>query len=376
MQLKNYKLSTIGTCVTIIIGKAIGIGLSCSQDLPIGARIGIICATAVCSVIASILVSVVLTFYNKHKINKLYTTLTEAKQAKLEDIPLDVIDTSQKDKLSDKSEDKGEDKSEESQKTSDVDKPDMGKDDDIVSTFKGSIPEPASKDQELLGEQVARGQTADIPVSKDEKLSTESNIDGDNNSVNISTSGLNATHEDQKLSSEQTVKQQIVGIPISKDKKLSAESNDGHNDVADASISGIVQQTSDGQKLSDHTTDQQQVKNIISTPVSATKTVQEEKSIKSLADAASILMRKQRKILHVQSDGTYNTYTSEVQMRESDKISKDSKKSHDKADEPDVKNKLKEPESPSIELDEQMLNSNVGRLQMSRASKKSQGRYA
>ncbi|UOD99136.1 hypothetical protein IMW63_02005 [Ehrlichia ruminantium] len=373
MQLKNYKLSTIGTCVTIIIGKAIGIGLSCSQDLPIGARIGIICATAVCSVIASILVSVVLTFYNKHKINKLYTTLTEAKQAKLEDIPLDVIDTSQKDKLSDKSEDKGEDKSEESQKTSDVDKPDMGKDDDIVSTFKGSIPEPASKDQELLGEQVATGQTADIPVAKDEKLSTESNIDGDNNSVNISTSGLNATHEDQKLSSEQTVKQQIVGIPISKDKKLSAESND----VTNASISGIVQQTSEGQKLSDHTTDQQQAKNIISTPVSTTGTVQEEKSIRNLADAASILMRKQRKILHVQSDGTYNTYTSEMQMRESDKISKDSKKSHDKAaDEPDVKNKLKEPESPSIELDEQVLNSNVGRLQMSRASKKSQGRYA
>ncbi|GAT75211.1 putative integral membrane protein [Ehrlichia ruminantium] len=371
MQLKNYKLSTICTYVTIIVGKSVGIGLSCSQNLPIGQRIGIICAIALCTSLACVLVVMALKFY-KHRINKLYTTLTEAKQDKLEDIPLDVIDTCQKDKLSDKS----EDKSEESRKTSDVDKPDMGKGDDIVSTFKESIPEPASKDQELLGEQVATGQTADIPVSKDEKLSTESNIDGDNNSVNISTSSLNATHEDQKLSSEQTVKQQIVGIPVSKDKKLSAESNDGHNDVTNASISGIVQQTSEGQKLSDHTTDQQQAKNIISTPVSTTGTVQEEKSIRNLADAASILMRKQRKILHVQSDGTYNTYTSEMQMRESDKISKDSKKSHDKADEPDVKNKLKEPESPSIELDEQVLNSNVGRLQMSRASKKSQGRYA
>ena len=278
MKLKNYKLSNIGTCVTVIIGKAIGIGLSCSQNLHVKERIGIIVGAAVSSGVAVMLVTVILGFYNKHKVNQFYSTLTKAKQARLEEEPLDVIDTFQKkDKLSDKDD-------EERQKTNDITE---------SSLDKKLHVEPSSEDQEL-SRQTGNQQASDITGhSSGKKLCTEPNINE-------------------------------------------------HNDVLNTSTSGLTEPISENQKLFDQKANQQQDSSVISTIGGTTGTTYEEKNIRnSFVDAATMVIRKQKKILHVHADGTHEVSYSGVQTQDSEKTSVNSEQSVNKLAQSTFRSKLK-----------------------------------
>ncbi|QGR02428.1 hypothetical protein EDL79_01940 [Ehrlichia ruminantium] len=315
MNIKDYKLSTIATCIVLIVGKSVGIGLNCSQGLPVGSRVGIILAIAASSATALVLIAAVFTLYNKHRVNKHYTTLTAGKESRFDEIPLDVI-----------------------------------------NMFKDS--------DELFDTDNEFREADDVDRQKADGAEHRKADDAEHQKTNDAEHQKTNDAEHRKANDAEHRKANDAEHRKANDAEHRKANDAEHRKANDLETSSNL--ISKDQESSNQKNDQQQSSDVRSTVVDVAGKTHEGKNVKNdFVSAVTMVMNKQRKTMHVNADGSYQIFCTEVQ--ESEKMPIKSEQSiESELTQSNFASKLKDMENSE--------SSSVSRLQMSRANKGSQGR--